>query len=147
MSIDENVTENLVQTLEDGRNGYAQAADKLAEDNPEAASTFRELSTQRAQFSQELRGLAGAYGDEIDESGSAAAALHRGWISLRDAINGSNPDGVFAAVKQGENHAVSEFENALGEDISDGLRLVAQRQLGDITVARDGVERLLSSST
>lgn len=147
MSIDEKVTEDLVQTLEDGKNGYSQAADKLADDHPEAASTFRQLSVQRGQFSQELRNLAGAYGDEIEESGSAAAALHRGWISLRDAINGSNPDGVFAAVKQGEDHAVSEFEDALGKDISDGLRLVVQRQLGDIVAARDGVGRLPESSS
>lgn len=91
--------------------------------------------------------MAGAYGDKVEESGSAAAALHRGWISLRDAINGSNPDGVFAAVKQGEDHAVSKFEGALGKDISEGLRLVVQRQLGDIALARDGVVRLLGSSS
>lgn len=143
MSTDESVTEDLVETLEDGKKGYAEAAEKLEEYDPAIAATFRELSSQREQFSRELRELADNYGDHVEESGSAAAALHRGWISLRDALAGSNPDGLLAAVKQGEDHAVGKFEDASSKDISDGLRTIVQRQLSEVVTARDRVSAML----
>src|SRR5690242_15614714 len=110
MSTDARVTKDLIQTLEDGKDGFAKAADKLADsDAPEVASTFRELSEQRARMSAELDVLAKQYGDDIEESGSVAAAVHRGWMTLRDALTGSDASGVIAVAEQGEDHAVSEF--------------------------------------
>ena len=72
--------------------------------------------------------MAKAYGDQIDKSGSVAAALHRGWMSLKDAVTKSDTKAILEVAKQGEDHAVTEYEKALGEDISDGLRIVLQRQ-------------------
>src|SRR5690606_32605860 len=108
-------TKDLVQTLEDGKDGFAKGADKLESEDAAAAATFRRYSEQRHQFAEELRGLAEAYGDEIHESGSAAAAVHRGWMTLKDALTGSNPSGVLDAAEQGEDHAVREYEKALAE--------------------------------
>jgi uncharacterized protein (TIGR02284 family) len=142
-STDEAVTEDLVQTLEDGEKGFAQGADKLEEtDAPELARTFREFSAQRASFSAELRSLAADYGDKVDESGTAAAALHRGWMSLKDALSGSDPKGVLDAAEQGEDHAVKEYRKALDADISPTLRAVVERQSADVKAAHDRVKAL-----
>ena len=136
MSTDEKITKDLVQTLEDGKNGFASAAEKVGDsDDPALASKFREFSHQREQFASELRGLAQAYGDEANESGSIAGAAHRAWIGLKDALTGSDPTAVLKAVEQGEEHAVSEYEKALQDDISAGLRTVVERQLGEIRQA------------
>lgn len=140
MSTDQKVTKDLVQTLEDGKEGFATAAERLADsERPEIATTFREFSEQRSTFAGELRGLAGAYGDDADESSSIAGAIHRGWISVKDALTGSDPTGVIKAAETGENHAVEEYEKALGEDISAGLKGVLERQLVDVRAARDTV--------
>ena len=137
MSTDEDVTKELIETLEDGKAGFAQAADKVAgSDTPAMATTLRELSAQRDRFANELRSMAGAYGDDIKESGSVAAKMHRGWMSLKDAVTGSSMHAVLAAAEKGENHAVSEYEKALGEDISAGLRAVVERQFTDIKAAQ-----------
>jgi uncharacterized protein (TIGR02284 family) len=142
-STDEAVTKDLVETLEDGEKGFAQGAEKLEEtDAPELARTFREFSGQRATFSAELRGLAADYGDKIDESGSAAAALHRGWMSLKDALTGSDPKGVLDAAEQGEDHAVKAYRKALDEDISAELRAVVERQSAEVKAAHDRVKSL-----
>ena len=96
---------------------------------PELADTFTRFSQQRAGFYAELQGMAKDYGDDIEESGSVAATLHRGWLSLKDALAGSDPKGVLDAAEQGEDHAVKEYEKALEADISPALREVVQRQL------------------
>ncbi len=143
MSTDEEVTKELVETLEDGEKGFAKGAEKLDEsDAPELAAAFRQFSAQRATFSAELRALAGAYGDHVEESGTAAAALHRGWMSLKDALTGSDPKGVLDAAEQGEDHAVKEYRKALDADISAGLREVVQRQSVDVKAAHDKVRSM-----
>lgn len=156
MSTDKAVTKDLVQTLEDGKNGFAKGADKLgelvqSETAPAGAghttlvSTFRDFSEQRSSFAAELQGMAADYGDDVDRSGSVAAVVHRGWMSLKDALSSSDAKAVLDVAKQGEDHAVSEFEKALEEDISPELRDVVQRQLTDIRAARDTVAALADS--
>ncbi|MEJ7722422.1 MAG: PA2169 family four-helix-bundle protein [Ilumatobacteraceae bacterium] len=92
MSTDEAVTKDLLQTLEDGREGYTKGAEKLGQlDQPALVTTFTELAAQRQTFADELQGMANDYGDDPDRSGSVAAALHRGWMSLTDALTKDTP--------------------------------------------------------
>ncbi|NND74910.1 MAG: PA2169 family four-helix-bundle protein [Ilumatobacter sp.] len=143
MSQDARVTKDLIETLEDGRKGFAKAAEKLADsDRSDLSAKMTEYSNQRAQFSAELEALAATYGDDIDEDGSVAAAAHRGWMAVKDALTGSSPQGVLDAAEQGEDHAVSEYEDALSKDISDGLRTVVQRQFTAIKQAHDDVKAM-----
>jgi uncharacterized protein (TIGR02284 family) len=143
MSTDARVTKDLIQTLEDGKDGFAKAAEKLADgESAEAAVICRQFSEQRATMSAELEILAKQYGDDIEESGSVAAAVHRGWLSLRDALTGSSPHGVLAAAEQGEDHAVKEYEKALQADISTELHAVVVRHLDQIKQAHDTVKAM-----
>ena len=144
MSADEKVAKELVETLKDGRKGFASAAEKLRDsENPEVAATFQRLSEQRAAFTQEIVAMGHAYGDDVDESGTATAALHRGWIALKDALTGDDASGVIGAAATGEDHAVSEYEKALQEDdLSAGFRSVVQQQHAAIVAARDEVKAL-----
>jgi len=147
MSTDEAVTKDLIETLEDGAEGFAKAAEKLAEsDDPTLAETFRRYSDQRASFSSELRELAKDYGDNIEESGSAAGTLHRGWITLKDALTGSSPHAVLEAAETGENHAVKEYEKALDADISPTLHAVVARQGAEVTAAHDKIRSLADAN-
>ncbi len=143
MSVDEKVAKELVETLRDGERGFASAADKLRDsDHPEWATTLERLSKQRADFRREIVELGHAYDDDVDEGGTVTAALHRGWISLKDALTGDDAGSVLGAAETGENHAVSEYEKALEEELSDGFRDVVTRQHAAITAARDEVKAL-----
>ena len=147
MSADEKVAKELVETLKDGRTGFASAAEKLRDsESPEAAATLQRLSEQRAGFANEIVALGHEYGDDVDESGTMTAALHRGWISLKDALTGDDASGVLGAALTGEDHAVSEYEKALEEDLSDGFRAVVQQQHTAIVAARDEVKALQHTS-
>jgi uncharacterized protein (TIGR02284 family) len=148
MSKDARVTKDLIETLRDGEDGFARVADEVADsDRPELAATLRRFSQQRAQFRTELEALAAQYGDDVDESGSVAAAVHRGWIAVKDAVTGSSPDSVLKAAETGENHAVSEYDKALEADISAGLREVVSRQRSEIVAARDEVVALAGATS
>ena len=144
MSTDRRVPKDLIETLEDGKKGFAQAAEKLADsDRPDLSTKMRTYSDQRAAFSAELETMAAGYGDDIDEDGSVGAAVHRGWMSVKDAIAGSSPEGVLDAAEQGEDHAVSEYQDALkNDDVSPNLRSVIERQFADIKAAHDDIKAL-----
>jgi uncharacterized protein (TIGR02284 family) len=141
MSTDERVTKQLIKTLENGKEGFARAADRLeGTERADLCGKFREFSLQRQRFADELQALAAAYGDEIEETGSVAGAMHRGWMAVKDALSGSaDAEGVLDAAEQGEDHAVAEYEKALGEDISVGLRTVIDRQYPYIRAGHDTV--------
>ncbi|PUA78998.1 ferritin-like domain-containing protein [Nocardioides currus] len=143
MSDDAKAAKELVETLKDGERGFADAAEKLRDsDHPEWAETLQRLSGQRAGFHREIVALGHEYGDDVDESGSAAAALHRGWISLKDALTGDDTSGVLKAAATGEDHAVSEYEKALELDLSSGFREVVTRQHAAVVAGRDEVKAL-----
>lgn len=143
MSDDKQVAKELVETLKDGERGFASAAEKLRDsDRAEWATTLQRLSEQRAGFHREIVALGHEYGDDVDESGTAAAALHRGWISLKDALSGDDAGSVLAAAATGEDHAVSEYEKALQQDLSPGFREVVSRQHAAVVTARDEIRAL-----
>ena len=143
MSDDEKAAKELVETLRDGEKGFTAAADKLRDgDRPEWATLMQRLSEERAGFRQEIVALGHEYGDDVDESGTAAAAVHRGWISLKDALTGDDAGSVLGAAATGEDHAVSEYEKALEQDLSAGFRDVVSRQHLAVVAARDEVKAL-----
>ncbi len=146
MSDDAKAAKELVETLKDGEKGYASAADKLRDsDRPEWGTTMQRLSEQRAGFWREIVDMGHEYGDDVDESGSVAAAVHRGWLSLKDAVSGDDPDAVLEAAETGEDHAVSEYEDALKMDLSAGFREVVVRQQADVLAARNELKALKSA--
>ena len=143
MSDDNQAAKELVETLKDGEKGFATAAEKLRDgDRPEWATTLQRLSQQRVAFHREIVALGHDYGEDVDESGSLAASLHRGWISLKDALTGDDPAGVLKAALTGEDHAVNEYEKALQQDLSPGFRALVSHQHTAILSARDEVKAL-----
>lgn len=147
MSDDNQVAKELVETLKDGERGFARAAEKLRDgDHPEWAGTLQRLSEQRRDFHREIVALGHDYGEDVDEGGTLAATMHRGWISLKDALTGDDATGVLKAASTGEDHAVTEYEKALQQDLSAGFREVVSRQHQAVRAARDEVAALQASA-
>lgn len=144
LEFDTKVIEDLIETLEDGRKGFNEAAEKLREGgHSQLADEMSEFSNQRARFSSELRTLAVSAGAEIEEEGSAAGALHRGWMDVKAALTGDDPHAVLAAAETGEDHAVEEFEDALeAEGLTGEIRDLISQQAGEVRRAHDRVRGL-----
>jgi uncharacterized protein (TIGR02284 family) len=129
MSTDKEVTKELMETLEDGRLGYEKAAEKLRNEHGEIASQLSAASQKRSEMYAELKTIASKYGDALEESGSVAAAVHRGWLALKDAVASDSAEAVLNAAITGENHSIEQYEEALAGDVSSEFRPVLQRQL------------------
>ncbi len=145
MSTDAKVTADIMKTLENGRLGYERAADRVQKDHPEIASKLNSAASDRGQLYEELQKIASSYGDQIDENGSVAGALHRGWITVRDALSSSDPKAVLEAAKTGEDHAIEEYEEALKSDLSPEFRPVLLRQMASVEKARTNIATMLSA--
>lgn len=147
MSTDESVASDLIRTLENGKEGYDKAAEKLADsDRPDVAAKFREFAQQRAAMSDELKEIAGAYGDDVEQRTTVPGALHRGWIAVKDALTGDDAGAVIGAAETGEDHAVEEYRSALEADISSEFRPIVARQLESVQAAHDYVRSLQSAT-
>lgn len=136
--------ENLLDTVQDGKKGFAEAAEKLdADGNELLAAEMRELSQQRLRLSNELKALAAAEGAPIENgNGSVAGAMHRSWMAVRDALSGDDPHAVLAAAEQGEDHAVAEYQRALAHEMPASVHSVITRQLDEVKNAHDRVRAL-----
>jgi uncharacterized protein (TIGR02284 family) len=144
---DKDAAKELVETLRDGERGYASAAEKVRDgEHAQWATRLQRFSEQRADFRREIVEMGHDYGDDVDESGTMTAALHRGWIALKDALTGDDPGSVLSACVTGEDHAVSEYEKALQQDLSAGFREVVIRQHAAVVAARDEIKALQSAS-
>jgi uncharacterized protein (TIGR02284 family) len=144
VSTDEKIANQLIHTLENGKVGFATAAEKLADsDRPEVAAKFREFSQQRASMSDELKRITDSYGDDVDQRTTVPGALHRGWIAVKDVFTGDDAEAVIGAAETGEDHAVAEYKDALDSDISPEFRPLVARQLMAVQASHDYVRGLL----
>lgn len=147
LSTDETIATNLIHTLENGKQGFDKAAEKLDDSNrPDVAAKFREFAQQRSTMSDELKSLTESYGDDADQRGTMPGAVHRGWMAVKDAFTSDDADAVIGAAETGEDHAVEQYREALEADVSPEFRPIVVRQLASVQAAHDYVRSLLPQS-
>ncbi len=132
--------EHLIETCEDGARGFDTAAEHV--DDPNVAATFRKFGAERAECARELRTLAENYGGPVQEAGMVKAAVHRGWIKVKDAVTGTDPHAVIAAAEEGEDYALEQYDEALEQDLPADVADVVRRQREIVKAAHDHVRSL-----
>lgn len=141
MKEEDKIIDNLIETLKDGQEGFKQAADSVKD--PELKSIFDEYSRQRARFVSELRSQAQSLEErESKPSGSAAGALHRGWINLKSALTRGDDHAILAECERGEDSAVAEYKKALNNGLSAPVQEIVSRQYTQVKEAHDRVKSL-----
>lgn len=134
MSTDEEVAKDIVGTLRDGQKGYDSAVEHLGDEAPPPVlNNLRQISAQRGQFADDIVALGAAYGDDVREDGSVAAAFHRGWMAVKDAVTGTDMGAVVKVCIDGDEHAVETYNEAMGKDISPEFRQMLEGQLSAIS--------------
>ncbi|NNF64924.1 MAG: PA2169 family four-helix-bundle protein [Acidimicrobiia bacterium] len=133
--------EHLATTAEDGAKGFAQAAEHV--DDSRIAQVFTELGAERARFAEELRAfIATRYQEVVTEEGSIKAAIHRGWIALKDALTGTDVHAVVAAAESGEDYALEQYNEAIEKPLPNDIAAVVSRQRSAVKAAHDRVRNL-----
>jgi uncharacterized protein (TIGR02284 family) len=135
------IVDDLIETLKDGEEGFKQAADGVKD--PHVKSIFSKYSQQRARFATELQRQVQNLGEpEPETGGSAAGALHRGWINLKSAISRGDDYAVLAECERGEDSAVDEYRKAMNDGLSGPVREIVSRQYDEIKKAHDHIKSL-----
>jgi len=139
MKKQDEVIDDLIETLKDGQQGFREAAESVKD--PQLKSLFHDYAQQRARFLVELRSKAQNPDErEPNVSGSAAGALHRGWINLKSALSRGDDHAILAECERGEDSAVKEYQKADG--LSAPVREIVSRQYTEIKATHDRIRDL-----
>jgi uncharacterized protein (TIGR02284 family) len=131
---------NLVETCKDGQNGFHTAAEGIK--NSELTTLFKTYSQQRAQFAAELQSEVRRLGGEPEDTGSAAAAVHRGWINIKSTVTGEDEAAVISECERGEDSAVAAYEEALETDLPNDVKAIVSHQFSQVKEAHDRIRSL-----
>jgi uncharacterized protein (TIGR02284 family) len=135
------VLNSLIETCKDGQEGFRNAAENVKD--ADFKSLFSELSMQRQQFVSELQTLVRGLGEGMEETGSVAGALHRGWIDLKASLTSGDEHAILSECERGEDSAVAEYREALEHgDLPANLRAVIRQQFMGVQASHDRVRDL-----
>jgi len=119
---------HLIIIANDGKIGYAQAADNV--NAPMLKAMFVRLSSERAEFAEQLTRLVVAGGAEPEHGSGPVGTLHRVWIDIKTAFVTDDNHSVLKECIKGDQAAESAYETALKEpSLTDEERNLVEQQL------------------
>lgn len=122
--------EELNDVLEknyDAEKGYRKAAEEVQ--NQQLQTFFREKSTERSKFGDELKAEIRSLGGDPEQSGSTKGSLHRGWIDFKSSLSSDNEEAVLEEVERGEKAALKDYREILHDkDVPVSTRQMIERQ-------------------
>ena len=134
----------LIETCKDGQNGFQEAAEGV--ERSDLKSLFYEYSQQRSQFAGELQSLVREIGGDPEDSGSVAAAVHRGWINIKSAVTGKDDNAILSECERGEDSAKNAYQKATEQDLPANVKTTIQEQYNAVKQAHDKIRNLRDST-
>jgi uncharacterized protein (TIGR02284 family) len=123
---------DLIETSKDGEYGFRTSAEYLKD------SGTRQLFLNRAdscrQAAADLQALVRQLGGSADDSGSAAGAMHRGWVAVKGTLSGYTDKAILEETERGEDVALASYRKALAKDLPPAARTLVESQF-------EGVQR------
>ena len=102
----------------------------------------RGVSMQRREFATALQQALRSAGEEPQESGSLAAALHRGWMNVKQAVSSNDDYAVLSECERGEDSAVEAYREAMSQAVPPGVDDLVETQYSAIKHVHDRIRSL-----
>jgi uncharacterized protein (TIGR02284 family) len=131
----------LIATCRDGERGFRYAANHLRDAT--VKGLFLEIASQRERFAAEILPYAQRLGGATESDGSFAGALHRGWMTLKDAVGEHDDAAIIREADRGERSALAAYEDALDGMLPPAARDVIERQCAEVRHSHNRVHALL----
>jgi uncharacterized protein (TIGR02284 family) len=125
----------LIQICKDGEAGFASAA--VAVEESALRQLFQSLSQQRSEFAAELELEVRRMAQDPVQSGHASAAVHRAWLDIKAGIVGRSDRQAISQLARAQDRSISAYQKALDSPLPQDLRLIVDRQLAQMTEARE----------
>ena len=139
----ESTLNELVETSKDGEKGFRKAAQDAQ--SAELKSLFDTCATRCAQGATELQNAIRASGGEPERGGSVAGKLHRGWISLKEAVTSRDDQAILEECERGEDYAKAQYKKALEQELPAEVSALVERQYQGVVANHDRVRALRDS--
>ncbi len=135
-----NQLQNLIRMNIDSRDGFREAAERI--DDPALVNAFKKISTERSGQASDLQHYVVLNDETPVSEGSTAAALHRTWMKVRDALSSSDRYTVLAECERGEDHIKQAYEAALKAVPGSPVNDLLQKQYMSVKATHDAVRDL-----
>ncbi|MEJ8822797.1 PA2169 family four-helix-bundle protein [Variovorax humicola] len=120
------VLNDLLETTRDGGYGFLACAEEVK--TPATKQLFLGRAEGCRHAEAELVQLIHAYGGKPAEGGTAAGALHRGWVHVKGSLGANSELSILESCERGEDTAVARYRKALKQNLPADVRSVVQRQ-------------------
>jgi len=130
----------LIETSKDGEQGFLKAAKDTKD--AQLAAIFTEGARRCTEGARELQNVVRELGGDPEKRGSAAAAMHRGWISVKEAVAARDDKAILEEVERGEDYAKTQYRKALETDLPADVKAVVERQYRGVIANHDKVRAL-----
>ena len=121
---------HLLDICRDGENGFAFAAQHAPD--ADLHDLFATLADERRRFAAELEPHVRRLGGQGLSDGSAGGAIHRGWMTFKNAIPGRHDAMLIAEAERGERVALHAYEAALEDLLPPTVTDIVERQAASI---------------
>jgi uncharacterized protein (TIGR02284 family) len=68
--------------------------------------------------------------------------MHRGWVSVREAMSSRDSKAILEECERGEDYAKARYAEALKHDLPDPIRSIVERQYQGVIANHDRVRDL-----
>lgn len=117
---------DLVETCKDGEYGFRRCAERV--EAPALKQALGRHAEECEKSATELQNIITQLGGTAETGGTAMGAVHRGWVSVRDALSGNSDLAVLEECERGEDAALERYRGALEEALPPHVRNIVERQ-------------------
>ena len=117
---------DLIETSKDGEYSFRTSAEHLRD--PELKQLFTRRADDCEQAAAELQRLVVEQGGTAEDSGTAAGAVHRGWVAIKSKLTSYTDKAILEETERREDIALKRYRKVLDEALPDAVRSVVERQ-------------------
>lgn len=135
------ILNDLIETSKDGEYGFTTCAERAT--SAELKQIFSHRAADCASGARELQALVVQHGGKAEDGGTVGGAMHRGWVSVRDALSGTSDQGILDECERGEDVALSRYRKAMKQaDLPLTVRQALERQMAGVQANHDQIKAL-----
>jgi len=132
--------QDLAECSLDGEYGFQACAEQAS--SAELKSIFTQRADDCRRAVQELNDQIRSLGGSIEEHGSAAGALHRGWVAAKSTLSSYDDKAVLEEAERGEDNAKARYMKALKKPLPAHVKMMVERQMQGVQRNHDQVKSL-----
>lgn len=130
----------LMETCRDGEYGFTACAEHTQAQS--LKTIFLKRAEECSDAADELQSQVLRLGGKPDAHGTAAGALHRGWVAVRGTLSGYSDKAMLDECERGEDAALGRYRKALKQTLPEDIRALVERQRQGVQKNHDQIKSL-----